>query len=121
MNVGAWILLGPVVQREPFQGVSCDGYFSRKCLNIQAGKSLKGSDVVQVMEAITFDNEVLPTRVKVANGSVFISKVLDKSAYENKVELDFSRPGKPTGNPFIESFNGSFRDECLNGNCFLFF
>ena len=40
-------------------------------------------------------------------------------AYENKVTLDFSRPGKPTDNPFIESFNGSFRDECLNVNWFL--
>lgn len=35
-----------------------------------------------------------------------------------KVELDFSRPGKPADNPFIESFNGSFRDECLNANWF---
>lgn len=70
------------------------------------------------MEAITFGNEVLPKRVKVDNGSEFISKVLDKWAYENNVELDFSRPGKPTDNPFIESFNGSFRDECLNANWF---
>lgn len=53
------------------------------------------------------------------NGSEFISKVLDKWVYESKVELDFSRPGKPTDNPFIESFNGSFRDECLNVNWFL--
>ena len=40
-------------------------------------------------------------------------------AYDNKVTLDYSRPGKPTDNPFIESFNGSFRDECLNVNWFL--
>jgi putative transposase len=40
-------------------------------------------------------------------------------AYENKVTLDYSRPGKPTDNPFIESFNGSFLDECLNVNWFL--
>jgi len=45
--------------------------------------------------------------------------VLDKWAYDNQVTLDFSRPGKPTDNPFIESFNGSFRDECLNVNWFL--
>jgi transposase InsO family protein len=45
--------------------------------------------------------------------------VLDKWAYEINVELDFSRPGKPTDNPFIESFNGSFRDECLYVNWFL--
>jgi putative transposase len=44
---------------------------------------------------------------------------LDKWAYENKVTLDFSRPGKPTDNAYIESFNGSFRDECLNINWFL--
>ena len=48
-----------------------------------------------------------------------ISRALDKWAYDNKVTLDFSRPGKPTDNPFIESFNGSFRDECLNTNWFL--
>jgi len=54
----------------------------------------------------------------VDNGSEFISKALDKWAYENEVTLDFSRPGKPTDNPFIESFNGSFRDECLNVNWF---
>ncbi len=52
-------------------------------------------------------------------GSEFISKVLDKWAYEHGVTLDFSRPGKPTDNAFIESFNGSFRDECLNVHWFL--
>ena len=56
---------------------------------------------------------------QVDNGSEFISKALDLWAYENNVTLDYSRPGKPTDNPFIESFNGSFRDECLNVNWFL--
>jgi len=60
-----------------------------------------------------------PDRIQVDNGSEFISKALDKWAYENDVVLDFSRPGKPTDNPFIESFNGSFRDECLNSHWFL--
>tara|TARA_R110000744_G_scaffold325657_2_gene431482 strand:+ start:803 stop:1216 length:414 start_codon:yes stop_codon:yes gene_type:complete len=87
-------------------------------LAIHAGKSLKERVVVRVMETITFGNEVLPKRIKVDNGSEFISKILNKWAYENDVELDFSRPGKPTDNPFIESFNGSFRDECLNANWF---
>lgn len=44
---------------------------------------------------------------------------MDLWAYENQVTLDFSRPGKPTDNAYIESFNGSFRDECLNLNWFL--
>jgi putative transposase len=52
-------------------------------------------------------------------GSEFISKALDKWAYENHVTLAFSRPGKPTDNAYIESCNGSFRDECLNVNWFL--
>jgi transposase InsO family protein len=52
-------------------------------------------------------------------GSEFISKALDKWAYENNVALAFSRPGKPTDNCYIESFNRSFRDECLNVHWFL--
>ena len=48
------------------------------------------------------------------NGSEFISKVMDKWAYERGVELDFSRPGKPTDNARVESFNGRLRQECLN-------
>jgi putative transposase len=55
----------------------------------------------------------------VDNRSEFVSKGFDKWAYENAVTLDYSRPGKPTDNPFIESFNGSFRDECLNTHWFL--
>ncbi|SIT48331.1 hypothetical protein BN2476_630120 [Paraburkholderia piptadeniae] len=50
------------------------------------------------------------------NGSEFISKALDRWAYENGVEIDFSRPGKPTDNAKNESFNGRFREECLNSN-----
>lgn len=60
---------------------------------------------------------MLPKRFKVDNGSEFISKVLNKWAYENNVELD-QGPGKSTDNPFIEIFNGSFKDECLNANWF---
>jgi len=62
---------------------------------------------------------VVPERIQVDNGNEFISKALDKWAYEQQVTLDFSRPGKPTDNPYIESFNGSFRDECLNVHWFL--
>ncbi len=64
------------------------------------------------METITFEEQCNPKRIKIDNGSEFISKVLDKWVCENNIELDISRPAKPTDNPFIESFNGSFRDEC---------
>ncbi len=52
-------------------------------------------------------------------GTEFTSKALDQWAYMNGVELDFTRPGKPTDNAFIKSFNGRVRQECLNENWFL--
>lgn len=93
--------------------------FSRYCHAIRVGKSIKGIDVVEVMEALKKENRMVPKRIQVDNGSEFISKEFDKWAYENGVTLDYSRPGKPIDNPFIESFNGSFRDECLNMHWFL--
>jgi putative transposase len=93
--------------------------YSRQCPGILVGQSLKGEDVVTALGRIRQETDTLPKRIQVDNGSEFISKALDKWAYENKVTLDFSRPGKPTDNAFIESFNGSFRDECLNVNWFL--
>ena len=93
--------------------------FSRYCHAIRVGKSIKGMDVVEVMEALKQQNKAVPKRIQVDNGSEFISKDFDKWAYDNKVVLDYSRPGKPTDNPYIESFNGSFRDECLNVSWFL--
>jgi len=93
--------------------------FSRYCHAIRVGKSIKSNDVVEVMEALKQQYKEVPKRIQVDNGSEFISKDFDRWAYENKVVLDYSRPGKPTDNPFIESFNGSFRDECLNINWFL--
>lgn len=48
-----------------------------------------------------------------------MSRDLDLWAYQKDVVLDFSRPGKPTDNAFIESFNGKFRAECLNTHGFM--
>ncbi len=93
--------------------------YSRKCLHLGVGQSLKGEDVVESLEQVKLIEQTVPQRIQVDNGSEFISKALDKWAYDNKVILDFSRPGKPTDNPFIESFNGKFRDECLSVNWFL--
>tara|TARA_B100002049_G_scaffold28091_1_gene18552 strand:- start:665 stop:1438 length:774 start_codon:yes stop_codon:yes gene_type:complete len=92
--------------------------FSREALAITVDHSLKGDAVVDTV-ALIGQIRGLPKRIQVDNGSEFISKALDKWAYEHGVQLDFSRPGKPTDNPFIESFNGSFRDECLNVHWFL--
>lgn len=93
--------------------------FSRECLMIHVDRSIRGEYVVALMEYMQTHHDRCPERIQVGNGSEFISKALDKWAYENGVTLDFSRPGKPTDNPFIESFNGSLRDECLNSHWFL--
>lgn len=61
----------------------------------------------------------LPQTIKTDNGSEFISKVMDKWAYERGVELDFSRPGEPTDNVRVESSNGRLRQECLNAHWFM--
>lgn len=102
-----------------FRALTVVDNYSRKCLAIHPDQSIKGSDVVNIMEKLKLFKGSVPERIQVDNGSEFISKSLDKWAYDNKVTLDFSRPGKPTDNPYIESFNGSFRDECLNVNWFL--
>lgn len=92
--------------------------FTRECLAIDVGQSLKGEDVVRVLNQIC-SQRGLPGTIKTDNGSEFISKVMDKWAYERGIELDFSRPGKPTDNAGVESFNGRLRQECLNANWFL--
>jgi hypothetical protein len=61
-----------------------------------------------------------PQTIRVDNGPEFVSRALDQWAYLHQVTLDFSRPGKPTDNALVESFNGRLRDECLNTNWFLF-
>lgn len=102
-----------------FRALTVVDNFSRKCLAIRAGQSLRGTDVVEAMKQIVKERNCLPVRIQVDNGSEFISKDMDKWAYDHGVTLDYSRPGKPTDNPYIESFNGSFRDECLNVHWFM--
>ncbi|MEP4034497.1 MAG: integrase core domain-containing protein, partial [Hyphomicrobiales bacterium] len=60
-----------------------------------------------------------PRSIRVDNGPEFAGRLLDQWAYLNKVELDFSRPGKPTDNSFVEAFNGKVRAECIDQNWFL--
>jgi putative transposase len=80
--------------------------------------SYRGEDVVQALERIC--REVgYPQAIRVDQGSEFISRDLDLWAYQKDVVLDFSRPGKPTDNAFIESFNGKLRAECLNAHWFM--
>lgn len=92
--------------------------YTRESLAIEVGQSLKGKDVVRVLDAVVAQHGT-PQTIKVDNGTEFISKAMDRWAYEHGVELDFSRPGTPTDNAKVESFNGRFRQECLNEHWFL--
>lgn len=88
-----------------FRALTLVDNFSQECLAFHVGQSLKGSDVVGVLEQLKTAKQIVSARIQVDNGSEFISKNQDRWAYENNVTLDFSRPGKLTDNPFIESVN----------------
>jgi putative transposase len=92
--------------------------FTRESPAIEVAASIGGHRVVEVLEQAAMQRR-LPKTIRVDNGPEFTSKVLDQWAYLRGVELDFSRPGKPTDNAFIEAFNARLRAECLNESWFL--
>jgi putative transposase len=94
-----------------------DGY-TRKALRIEVDTSLPGLRVVRVLERLR-EIHGTPAAIQVDNGTEFTSRVVDQWAYQHQVALHFIERGKPTQNALIESFNGKFRDECLNQNWFV--
>lgn len=92
--------------------------FSRVSPAIGVKNCYRSVDVVDTLNAATAQYG-MPKCIRVDNGPEFVSKELDLWAYANKVILDFSRPGKPTDNAYIESFNSRLRQECLNESWFL--
>ena len=92
--------------------------YTRECLAILVARKIKTQDVIDLLFHL-FIFRGIPEHLRSDNGPEFTSKVLDQWAYLNGVELDFIRPGKPTDNALIESFNGRFREECLNESWFL--
>jgi putative transposase len=92
--------------------------YSRECLVLEVDTSINGRRVAAVLERLG-DLRGLPLSITVDHGPEFEGQVLDAWAYERGVRLNFIRPGKPIENAYIESFNGRFRDECLNEHWFL--
>ena len=91
---------------------------TREALEIEVDTSLPGLRVVRVLEGLKEQGRK-PKHMIIDNGTEFTSQVVDRWAYENGVQLHFITPGRPMENGYIESFNGKFRDECLNENWFL--
>ena len=80
---------------------------------LEAGFSLRGSNVAAALDRVLATG-VTPRSITVDHGAEFTSRALEDWAYARGVALDFTRPGKPTDNGHIESFNGRLRDEFLN-------
>jgi putative transposase len=100
-----------------FRSLTIMDVFTRESLAIEAGQSLRGEDVVRVLNRLK-EQRGLPQLLFCDNGAEFTGQMMDLWAYRNGIKIDFSRPGKPTDNAFVESFNGTFRAECLDTNWF---
>ncbi len=87
--------------------------YTRECLAIEIDTSLPGARVVRVLERLAAMGRQ-PLHLVVDNGPEFASKAVDQWAAKRGVYLRFIDPGKPMQNAYVESFNGKFRDECLN-------
>ncbi len=92
--------------------------FSGECLAIEVGISIPGEGVARALDEIALERGY-PCAILTDNGPEFTSKAMDIWSYKRDVELHFIDPGKPNQNAFAESFNGRFRDECLNEHWFV--
>ena len=101
-----------------FRALTVVDNWSRHSQLIEPDFTLTGTKVVAALERVA-KRTGYPQMITVDNGSEFTSKALDAWAHEHGVKLDFIRPGKPVENAVIESFNGRFRDECLNAQVFV--
>ena len=90
---------------------------TRTCVAIEVDVSLPGERVCRTLDRAAA-RYGWPGTIVMDNGPEFTGKALDQWAYERGVKLHFIHPGKPVQNAFAESFNGRFRDECLNENWF---
>jgi putative transposase len=92
---------------------------TRECVALVASKGFSVETVAEILNAAARHRGRHPRRIRVDNGTEFASKALDRWAYWNRVELDFSRPGKPGDNAYVEAFNGTLRRECLSQHWFI--
>ena len=93
--------------------------FSRECVHIEIGSSLSGYRVARALEKAIELRGAHPESILTDNGPEFRSKALLKWCFEWQVDQHFIEPGKPSQNGFVEGFNSTFRDQCLNEQIFL--
>ena len=98
---------------QKFRALTVVDIFTREGLAIEVGHRLKGENVVEVLNKLVRLRGA-PKYLFADNGAEFTGQLVALWAYHHGTRIDFSRPGKPTDNAFIETFNGTLRDECLN-------
>ncbi|AXT74287.1 IS3 family transposase [Vibrio sp. dhg] len=91
--------------------------YTKECLDIPVATGISGDEVVITLESIAAFRGY-PEAIRTDQGPEFTGKALDQWAYQHGVILKLIQAGKPTQNAYIESFNGKFRDECLNEHWF---
>lgn len=91
--------------------------YSRECVGQLAAFSISGQRVARFLDDL-LKQRGKPRSITCDNGTEFTSKALFFWSKDEKVKLNFIQPGKPTQNAFVESFNGKFRDHCLNQHWF---
>lgn len=103
---------------KPFRILTIVDCFTREALATVARTNFRACQVTKELDRLARIRGK-PHSIRVENGPEFAGRLLDQWAYLNKIELDFSRPGKPTNNAYIEAFNSRLRQECLNASWFL--
>ena len=91
---------------------------TKEAVEIAVARRINGQGVADLLEAVCRFRGY-PTTIRTDQGPEFTGKSLDQWAHANGVTLQLTQPGKPTQNAYIESFNGKFRDECLNEHWFV--
>lgn len=92
--------------------------YTRECQVIYVRQNLRSTEVAEMLNSIAL-RRPLSQLLKLDNDSEFAGKILDRWVSERGIRIDFSRPGTPTDNATVESFNGRLRQECLNESWFM--
>jgi putative transposase len=92
--------------------------YSRECIAQVVDTSISGQRVARCLTDL-IASRGKPAGIVCDNGTEFTSKALFFWSRDQQVKLNFIQPGKPTQNAFVESFNGKFRDSCLNQQWFM--
>lgn len=107
-----------LIDGRPIRMLTVVDQWSRESVLIEPAFSFSGRKVAEVLEWPVIHSGA-PRSITVDHGPEFTSIALEEWAYRHGIKLDFIRPGKPTENSYIESFNGRLRDECLNVHQFV--